>query len=149
MLEFRYGLPRVFYTMLDATYSLGFSKYLVNELGILPAETQYIVDNTPENYRAAIAEQFRHISPRRSAKVEFVEDGGAVQEAIRASRPKQRSLILGSGWERDLAAEIGADLLPVSVPVTYRLILNGGYAGYYGGLRLIEDIYDRVLATYR
>ncbi|MNF15832.1 hypothetical protein D3C80_2186030 [compost metagenome] len=58
-------------------------------------------------------------------------------------------MILGSGWERDLAAELEADLLTVSVPVTYRLVLNCGYAGYLGGLRLIEDIYDRVLNTYR
>ncbi|WP_150267930.1 nitrogenase component 1 [Paenibacillus tepidiphilus] len=149
MLEFRYGLPRVFYTMLDATYAVGFAKYLLNELGILPAETQYVVDQTPEEYRGRIADQFRHISERRSAAVEFVEDGGAIQEAIRANKPKQRALLLGSGWERDLARELGADLLPVSVPITYRLILNCGYAGYQGGLRLIEDIYDRVLDTYR
>ncbi|MBW4080359.1 nitrogenase component 1 [Paenibacillus sp. S150] len=149
MLEFRYGLPRVFYTMLDATYAVGFAKYLLNELGILPAETQYVVDNTPEEYRASIVEQFRNISSRRSAKVEFVEDGGAIQEDIRQNKPKQRALLLGSGWERDLASELSADLLPVSVPVTYRLILNCGYAGYNGGLRLIEDIYDRVLNTYR
>lgn len=44
---------------------------------------------------------------------------------------------------------IGADLLIVSVPVFYRLVLNCGYAGYAGGLRVIEDIYDRVLDTYR
>ncbi|KHL93424.1 hydrogenase [Paenibacillus sp. IHB B 3415] len=149
MLEFRYGLPRVFYTMLDASYAVGLAKYLLNELGILPAQTQYVVDNTPEEYRAAIVERFRSISSRRSANVEFVEDGGAIQEAIRLGKPAQRALILGSGWERDLAAELGADLLPVSVPITYRLILNCGYAGYNGGLRLIEDIYDRVLGTYR
>lgn len=148
MLEFRYGLPRIFYTILDATYAVGFAKYLLNELGIIPAE-QYIVDNTPEEYRESIREQFRTISDRRSAQVEFTEDGGGIQEDIRKNQLKQRSLILGSGWERDLAIEIGADLLPVSVPVTYRLILNCGYAGYNGGLRLVEDIYDRVLGTYR
>jgi nitrogenase molybdenum-iron protein beta chain len=85
--------------------------------------------------------------------VEFDIDGGAVQDKIRAdvaeSETKNRSLILGSGWERDLAKEIDADLLIVSVPVTYRLVLNCGYAGYNGGLRVIEDIYDRVLDTYR
>lgn len=58
-------------------------------------------------------------------------------------------MILGSGWERDIAKEIGADLLIISVPVFYRLVLNCGYAGYIGGLRAIEDIYDRVLDTYR
>lgn len=148
MLEFRYGLPRTFYTLLDATYAVGFAKYLLNELGILPAK-QYIIDDTPEEYREAIREEFRHISEFRSAEVSFVSDGGQIQEEIRKEPPKYRSLILGSGWERDLAKDINADLLILSVPVMYRLVLNGGYAGYNGGLRAIEDIYDRVLHTYR
>ncbi|MDU4960476.1 MAG: nitrogenase component 1 [Sporomusaceae bacterium] len=148
MLEFRYGLPRRFYTVLDASYAVGFAKYLLNELGILPAD-QFITDATPAEFQAAIAEQFRTISPLRSAAVHFGVDGGAIQEQIRRDDHKQRALLLGSGWERDLAAEIGADLLIVGVPVAYRLILNGGYAGYNGGLRLIEDIYGKVLDTYR
>lgn len=148
MLEFRYGLPRTFYTILDATYAIGFAKYLLNELGILPAG-QYIIEDTPEIYQEAIREQFRNISELRSVDVTFCIDGGKIQEEIRANQSKNRSLILGSGWERDLAKEINADLLIISVPVNYRLVLNCGYAGYNGGLRAIEDIYDIVLNTYR
>ncbi len=148
MLEFRYGLPRSFYTILDASYALGFSKYLLNELGIIPAK-QFIIDDTPEEFRQSIQEQFKNISEYRSAEVVFEVDGGAIQEEIRADERKNRSLILGSGWERDLANDLGADLLIVSAPVSYRLVLNCGYAGYNGGLRAIEDIYDRVLNTYR
>lgn len=148
MLEFRYGLPRRFYTILDASYAIGFSKFLLNELGIIPAK-QFIIDDTPEEYREAIIEQFDKISEFRSAKVEFLVDGGAVQEKIRTDTNKNRALILGSGWDRDLATELGADLLIVSVPVAYRLTLNCVYVGYNGGLRAIEDIYDSVLNTYR
>ncbi|HEX3015334.1 MAG TPA: nitrogenase component 1 [Desulfobacteria bacterium] len=148
MLEFRYGIPRTFYTILDAGYAVGFAKYLVNELGIIPAR-QYVVDDTPEKYQEAVREQFRQISELRSADVTFSIDGGQIQAEIRKNPAKNRALILGSGWERDLANDIGADLLTVSVPVTYRLVLNCGYAGYNGGLRAIEDIYDRVLNTYR
>lgn len=148
MLEFRYGLPRRFYTILDASYSLGFSKFLLNELGIIPAK-QYIIDDTPEIYRKQIEEQFVKISDLRTAEVSFSIDGGEIQKEIRQEQQKNRALILGSGWDRDLANDIKADLLIVSAPVTYRLILNCGYAGYRGGLRAIEDIYDRVLHTYR
>jgi nitrogenase molybdenum-iron protein beta chain len=148
MLEFRYGIPRRFYTILDASYAVGFSKYLLNELGIIPAK-QFIIDDTPEEFQDSIRNEFKHISELRSAEVEFSIDAGAVQEKIRSDERKNRSLILGSAWERDLAKEIGADLLIVSVPVAYRLLLNCGYAGYNGGLRVIEDIYDRVLDTYR
>lgn len=66
MLEFRYGIPRRFYTLLDATYAMGFSKFLLNELGILPAK-QFIVDNTPEEFRGSIRKHFAEISEFRSA----------------------------------------------------------------------------------
>ena len=148
MLEFRYGLPRRFYSILDASYSLGFSKFLLNELGILPGK-QFIVDDTPEQYKEAIIKEFDNISEFRSAEVEFNVDAGSVQIEIEKEPQENRSLILGSGWDRDLATNLNADLLIVSVPVTYRLVLNCGYAGYNGGLRAIEDIYDRVLNTYR
>ena len=148
MLEFRYGLPRRFYTILDATYSIGFSKFLLNELGIIPAK-QYIIDDTPEIYKEAIKVEFDNISEYRSAEVSFNIDGGAIQAEIGKDPQKNRALILGSGWERDLANDIKADLLIISVPVAYRLVLNCGYAGYNGGLRAVEDIYDRVLNTYR
>ena len=148
MLEFRYGIPRRFYTILDAAYSIGFSKFLLNELGIIPAK-QYVIDDTPEEFRESIKEQFSKISDLRSAEVAFSIDGGAIQQEIREEPQKNRAIILGSGWERDLASDIKADLLIISAPVTYRLVLNCGYAGYNGGLRVIEDIYDRVLDTYR
>lgn len=147
MLEFRYGLPRRFYTILDASYAVGLAKYLLNELGIIPAR-QFIVDDTPAEFQDIIREEFKEISEIRSAEVEFSIDAGHVQEKIRKDGEKNRVLLLGSAWERDLAKEIGADLLIISVPVAYRLILSCGYAGYNGGLRLIEDIYDRVLDTY-
>ncbi len=148
MLEFRYGLPRRFYTILDASYSIGFSRFLLNELGIIPAK-QYVIDDTPEDHRDGIRQQFSRISDLRSAEVSFSIDGGAIQQEIREQPRKNRALILGSGWERDLAADMEADLLIISAPVTYRLVLNCGYSGYNGGLRAIEDIYDRVLNTYR
>ena len=141
MLEFRYGQPRRFYTLLDSSYALGVTKFLVSEMGILPAR-QFVVDNAPEEFRPAIREQFERISATRSAQVDFENDAGAIQQAIRSEDNRQRSLLLGSSWERDLAKDIKADLLIVSPPVAHRLILSRGYAGYDGGLRLIEDIYD-------
>ncbi|MHB8064201.1 MAG: nitrogenase component 1, partial [Ruminiclostridium sp.] len=137
MLEFRYGIPRRFYTILDASYSIGFSKFLLSELGIIPAK-QFVIDDTPEEFREAIEQQFSKISELRSAEVSFSIDGGAIQQEIREEPQKNRALILGSSWERDLATDIKADLLIISAPISYRLVLNCGYAGYNGGLRAIE-----------
>ncbi len=153
MLEFRYGIPRRVYSIADSSYSLGFSKFLLNELGIIPG-TQYIVDEIPEKYHDYVREQFDNISDlkKRSIDVVFDPDAGADQERLLEDAKNysdKRILILGSAWDRNLANKIGGDLLIVSPPVQYRLIMNCGYTGYAGGLRAIEDIYDIVLATYR
>ena len=153
MLEFRCGIPRRVYSIADSTYALGFTKFLLNELGIIPAK-QFIVDNTPEKYEEKIREEFKNISEykERNVEVEFNPDAGyaeiKIEEDFKENSDK-RALILGSGWDKELASRINADLLIVSVPVSYRLIMNCRYAGYEGGLRVIEDIYDRVLSTYR
>ena len=148
LLEFRYGLPRRFHTLLDAGYTVGLARFLVNELGILPGEL-IVTDDTPERFRDVVRDQLRHVSDRRSAEVTFNGDGGSAQEQIRTADNHHRALILGTGWERDLATELNADLLVLGVPVFYRLVLSRGYIGYSGALCLAEDIYDHALNTYK
>ncbi|MBE5859601.1 MAG: hydrogenase [Butyrivibrio sp.] len=154
MLEFRYGIPRRVYTVADAATSLGFAKFLLNELGIIPG-IQNIVDDIPEKYQETVLKEYENLSNlgrNRDIEVRFDPDAGKAQEIIEEDAKNyedKRLLILGSAWEKGLAKKLGADLLIVSVPVQYRLIMNCGYTGYEGGLRAIEDIYDRVLATYR
>ncbi len=154
MLEFRYGIPRRVYSIADSSYALGFSKFLLNELGIIPGP-QYIVDDIPEKFQDLVREQFENISElgkKRDIEVIFDPDAGKNQQRLEEDAKNyedKRILILGSSWEKNLADKINADLLIISVPVQHRLIMNCGYTGYAGGLRVIEDIYDRVLATYR
>lgn len=153
MLEFRYGIPRRVYTIADSSYALGFSKFLLNELGIIPGP-QYIVDDIPEKYQDRVKEEFDHISILQKRTVEVVFDPDAGKNQLRLEEDAKnyedkRILILGSSWDKNLADKLHADLLIISVPVQHRLIMNCGYTGYEGGLRAIEDIYDRVLATYR
>ena len=153
MLEFRYGIPRRVYSIADSSYALGFSKFLLNELGIIPG-TQFIVDDIPEKYQEYVLEQFSQISElkKRTVDVVFDPDAGNAQRLLEEEAKNyedKRLLILGSSWDKNLADKLHADLLIVSPPVQHRLIMNCGYTGYAGGLRAIEDIYDRVLATYR
>lgn len=153
MLEFRYGIPRRVYTIADSSYALGFSKFLLNELGIIPG-IQFIVDDIPEKFQDYVKEQFAQISElkKRTVEVVFDPDAGNDQKLLEEDAKNyedKRLLILGSSWDKNLADKLHADLLIVSPPVQHRLIMNCGYTGYAGGLRAIEDIYDRVLATYR
>jgi len=79
----------------------------------------------------------------------FNPDAGAAQDIIRKLKHTGRGLIIGSGWDKELAKEKDYDFLSASVPSPYRLVLTTGYVGYTGGLRVIEDIYGVVLASYK
>jgi nitrogenase molybdenum-iron protein beta chain len=150
LLEFRYGLPRKFYTLLDASYALGFTRFLLNEVGVKPAH-QFVLDDTPEQYRPAIRARFGEVSHLglRTAEVSFLADAGIAHDLIRTDDIDCRALIVGSSWERQLAADIGADLLIVSPPIVYRTILGAAYVGYRGGIRVAEDLYSLVLSVFR
>jgi nitrogenase molybdenum-iron protein beta chain len=146
-LEMRWDLPSRFITIADAAYSLGISVFLVNELGLLPSR-QFVTGDPPETSRPALEAQFAALAPGIRAEVSFLQDGGAIAQAIRTLPDLHSPLIIGSSWDRDLARELRGYHLSIALPVTNRLVLDRAYAGYAGGLRLIEDLYAAVLSTY-
>ncbi|ANX01885.1 hydrogenase [Thermoclostridium stercorarium subsp. leptospartum DSM 9219] len=147
LLEFRYGLPNHVHILHDAGHVVALSKFLLHEVGIVPKE-QFVTDGTPEKYHEAIRADLSSISDKREIPVYFEPDAGKAQEILRKIRHKGRGLIIGSGWDRELAKEKGYDFLSAALPSPYRLILTTNYAGFTGGLRVIEDIYHMVLSTY-
>jgi nitrogenase molybdenum-iron protein beta chain len=147
LLEFRYDLPGRFVNISDSFYTSGVSRFLVNDLGLLPGR-QFITDETPPDFQARIKTQFANLSPNISADVAFSADSGFIYQELRAERP-HRPLIIGSCWDQDIAAELKGYHVPISSPVTNRLVLDRAYLGYQGGLRLTEDIYRAVLSSYQ
>ncbi len=132
----------------DAGYVVGLSRFLLHETGIVPKE-QFIVDNTPQKYIEQITSDLKAASDKRDIPVYFNPDAGAAQNIIREVTHSGRGLIMGSGWDKELAKEKNYDFLSISLPTPYRLVLTTNYIGYTGGLRVIEDIYDTVLYTYK
>ncbi|MBR9647664.1 nitrogenase component 1 [Clostridium tyrobutyricum] len=148
-LEFRYSIPDRFFNITDSFYALGISQFLLNELGIVPGE-QYITDDVPKKYQEYIIEKFNSLSDTRDFKVFFEVDSGKIHQRLREYDVGTHiPLILGSSWDRDIADEINAFKINISIPIMHRLVLNGGYLGYNGGMRLIEDIYGNILETYK
>lgn len=147
LLETRF-LPRHFTTVTDSTYAVALSKFLVNDLGLIP-DRQYIVEGVPEVHQAAVAELFKPVGEGIHAEVFFSADGGLVQEEIRKTKFCSRPLILGSSWERVLAKEVNGYCLSVSMPISDRLVFDRSYVGYAGALRLVEDIYSLILADFQ
>jgi nitrogenase molybdenum-iron protein beta chain len=148
LLEFRYGLPGYVHILHDAGYVLGLSKFLLHEVGIIPQE-QFVIDNTPPEFQASLTAELKRTSDKKDIPLIFEPDAGKAQDIIRGLSHSGRGLLIGSGWEKELAREKDFDFLSAAVPSPYRLVLTTGYAGFSGGLRVIEDIYDTVLATYR
>jgi nitrogenase molybdenum-iron protein beta chain len=124
------------------------SEFLLHEVGIVPKE-QFITDNTPEEFWEAIREGLAAVSGKRNIPLYFEPDAGKAQDVVRGLRHDGRGLIIGSGWDKELAREKDYDFLSAAVPTPYRLVLTTNYAGFTGGLRVIEDIYHNVLTTYK
>ena len=137
------AMSRRFSVVADAQYALGITKFLVNDLGRLPAN-QYVVDDTPAEYQAPIRGYFADLNYHIRANVAFTVDGWEIHQDIKQTDYHGYPLIIGSYWEKELAQETDAHYLNVSWPVNERLVINGYYVGYGGGLRLLEDIYSVV-----
>ncbi|SCY29570.1 nitrogenase molybdenum-iron protein beta chain [Lachnospiraceae bacterium XPB1003] len=147
LLEFRYGLPNHAHIFSDAGYVVGISKFLLHETGVVPKEV-YAIDNTPEKYQQDIIADLASTSDKKVIPIRFEPDAGKAQNEVRQLTHKGRGIILGSGWDKNLAREKGYDFLSIAVPSPVRLVMTTNYVGFSGGLRLIEDIYFTALQNY-
>lgn len=125
----------------DAQYALAITKFLANDLGLVPAK-QFITDDTPKEHREAIAAEFKNLSFGLEAEAVFEADGFKIREAVREHDYHGYPLILGSYYEKELSEELKGNYLNISWPVQDKIVLDNFYAGYAGGIRLIEDIYS-------
>jgi nitrogenase molybdenum-iron protein beta chain len=57
------------------------------------------------------------------------------------------AIVVGSSLDRELALELGATHLSVSFPVANRAVIDRGYTGFRGGLRLIEDLLSVIVVN--
>jgi nitrogenase molybdenum-iron protein beta chain len=134
-------MSKQFTVVSDAHYALGITKFLVNDLGLFPAK-QFVVDDTPREYREAVSSYFKDLNYGIEADVSFETDGFKIHNEIKAHDYHGYPLILGGYWEKEVAKQTNGHFLNVSWPVNERLIMNSFYVGYDGGLKLIEDIYS-------
>ena len=141
--EYWYGMPSEFVVTADAAYALAYSKFLADQIGLIPKKV-IITDNTPEKYRPAITEYFKNnISEGVSIDVEFEEDGYLVEKKIESVEfTSGKPLTLGSSWELTLADKKGALFFEVATPSSETLVINRSHIGYRGALQFLERIYS-------
>ncbi|WP_010235471.1 nitrogenase component 1 [Clostridium arbusti] len=141
-------LPKHFVTIADSAYTLGISKFLTNDLGLL-GDRQFITDDTPKEYEKQIRESFDEGSNTFMGEITFTSDSGNIKEYLRNTKFRTKPLILGSGWDRVISKEVKGYQLSISTPISDRMVLSRSYLGYEGALRLTEDIYSAVLQDFQ
>jgi nitrogenase molybdenum-iron protein beta chain len=140
----------------DSYYAFALTRFLANDLGWIPHLTAIHDIHNVEEQKAYLA-KFNVLTSETRPKIIFEENAGALIKEIRNSWPKQHNekyydalgpaFVIGSGIERNLADKIGAGFLAVAFPVSNRVVLNKGYAGFKGGLTLVEDLITQLVTS--
>lgn len=143
--EYWWGVPARFAVVSDSIYGLSITKFLVKQLGLISVK-QIITENTPEEYKEQIREEFRHIDHDVNLEVEFLEDGYQIEEALRTAAEKP-AIIFGTTWDRDIAKELKGDIVEIGFPSSYEVVLSRSYVGYKGALSLIEKIFTVAISA--
>ncbi|MBR0132895.1 MAG: hydrogenase [Lachnospiraceae bacterium] len=125
----------------DSQYALGITKFLVNDLGLVPA-TQYLTEDVPKVHQERIKEEFKKLNYGLVADAVFETDSYKIHNSIKEHDYHGYPLIIGSYYEKELTEELFGHFLNISWPVKDKVVLDDFYVGYTGGIRLIEDIYS-------
>lgn len=133
-------INKQFSVVADAQYALGITKFLTNDLGLVPAK-QFITDDTPKEYREAITEEFKKLNYGIEAEVVFETDSYKIHEQIKSHDYHGYPLVLGGYYDKEITEDLKGNFLNISWPVKDKIVLNDAIVGYEGGIRLIEDIY--------
>jgi nitrogenase molybdenum-iron protein beta chain len=139
----------------DSSYAPALTRFLSDELGWLP-ELAMVTDLLDENQQKTVGGQFAHYNSGITPHVYFDSDTSSVKKYLREVWPRNRNnryydslgptVVVGSAFERDLAQEYNWPLVPVTFPLTNRCVMNRAYAGFSGGISLIEDIITYLVA---
>ena len=136
------GLPHPYFSVVgDSGTAIGITKFLAEEVGYVPDKV-VIVDNPPDESRGeivrALADDLESIV---KPEVVFEADSHLIRQKLKEGNAL---VLLAASLENPIASELGAAIhLTVSFPSYDRLILDRNYAGYRGGLALMEDIVSK------
>jgi nitrogenase molybdenum-iron protein beta chain len=138
---------RMFTTVTDAANTLAVSKFLINDLGLMP-NTLFITEGVPEEHQERISGYFKQFNYGIKADVVFSTDGYLIHKQIEQEDFSGAPLIVGSIFEKKLARQLGGNFVCISVPIKEKVILHSSYVGYHGGLKLMEDIFTSVYQSF-
>jgi len=139
----------------DVNYAYAVTRFISDDIGWLP-ELVVVTDSLRDDQKEKLASIAGNLESGLKPGVVFETDTSEIIRHVNALRKPNSgeryynalspAFVIGSSLDRDLAQSIGAAHLSLSFPVANRAVLNRGYAGYSGGLRLIEDLLSAIVA---
>jgi len=139
----------------DANYATALTKFLSDDLGWLP-ELVVFTDQLRDDQKDKLLKKAGQLESGLKPKIVFETDTSEVVRYLSELYPKVATskyvksfspgFVIGSSLDRELAQSIGAPHLTVSFPVANRAVIDRGYTGYRGGLRLVEDLLSAIIA---
>jgi len=140
----------------DANYAVALTRFLADDLGWLPVLT-VITDQVREEDQPRLAARVADLASGFQTNLVFETDASEVLGHLNRVWPRSNgqkyynafspAFVVGSSLDRELAQSIGAAHLSVSFPVANRVVLDRGYTGFRGGLRLAEDLLSAIVAN--
>lgn len=133
------GLPHAFFAVAaDSGTAIQVTKYLANEVAYIP-DIIILTDNPPEERRDAIIRELTDgLETVLKPEVVFEIDAHLIREKLKG---RNFLFLLSSSLEKNIAGEeYNAMHHSIAFPSYDRLILDSNYAGYRGGLALMEDL---------
>ncbi len=140
----------------DSNYTQALARFLADDLGWLPelvVITDFLTDEQQDTVRRNFAGYESGIEP----ELVFDTDASNIGKYIAGHWGQSNGqryfegfnpgFILGSAIERDIAEKLGVPQLTVTYPISNRVVLDRGYAGYAGALRLTEDILSTLVGS--
>lgn len=119
----------------DSSTVIGLTKFFANDFSQLPV-LAVITEDPPERWREKIQKELSSPEYGDPPEIVFAADQWSIEQAVRQAEP---TYVFGSSLDKQIAQELGILHQSVSFPVTDRLVLSRGYAGYRGSVNLVED----------
>ncbi|MDR1721488.1 MAG: nitrogenase, partial [Methanobrevibacter sp.] len=138
----QFDVPNVYFGVVaDSNTAVSVTRYLTDEVGQLP-DIVIITDNPPEEFRKDIVEAITSTDEIAFTPDIIFENDSFLIKNLLQNRPFLN--LYASSLESTYLDELGSTHVTISFPSFNRLVLGCNYAGYDGGLNLIESLfYDK------
>jgi nitrogenase molybdenum-iron protein beta chain len=122
--------------------AIAITKFLADDFSMTPKVTIVTEPIWRDADKEYISKNIQTLEYADPPDVFFFSDYSDIRKKIREY--DGITLLIGSSLEREVAMELGIQCHVMSFPVTDLLVLNKTYAGYRGGLTIVEDLYNNL-----